>query len=117
MHVCRDIEIHSAGGLVQLNELVTAIGVIVWIDVLECFRCGDFTRVPEGVCGDVLVGKKFGFKIFGQLIECGACVGIFRVAAHAFRWEFVCSQERVPGATGVETRVNVEEGVALVRSV
>lgn len=66
---------------------------------------------------DVVVIDELLLQVFRELIVGSSSVGVLGVAASAFRWELMGSQEAVASPTWVERAVYVEQRVALLASV
>lgn len=113
VYVSSDIQIHSTGWFVALDESMPAKWVVVGIDILEDLWRRDFTRVPEGMSGDVVLLQEVLFQSRRKVIECRPGVSIFSVPSCAFRWEFMGAEKRVACSTGIEARIYMEKIISL----
>jgi hypothetical protein len=94
VHVVRDVEVLAPAGPVGLQNLVSAKGVFLGVDVSEPFTVlgrGLFARVHKAVCPNVVVLLELSAQVCRKLVVSGAGVGKVGVAASATWWQLMCS--------------------------
>ena len=113
VYMSGDIQVHSTGWLVALDELVPTEWVIVGIDVLEGLWRSDLPRIPEGMSRNVVLLQEVLLQLGSKVIESSPGVCILRVSTCALWWNFMGAEKRVACSAGIETRVYMEEIVSL----